>query len=237
MSATNPSLVQETSESEVPAGTLRVTLPPEPEPGPGPGRKTPSGGGRRRQAPPPSATNLKVFSLMVGATIGLTTGLLARHVLHWSRLDGTLSPMTLGFVGIGWGLSAAYLLSRLMLVAREGTIRVPVGGKTMEFPLRRRPEVLARACQYLGGLVTGFLLALAGAWYLLAPRMPSLGRLQPGWTGDLQASLVALAAALLCLAFGEWVFRLTRKEGCTDHSPFVMIPSVLAMGASLAGAV
>lgn len=175
--------------------------------------------------------------MTVGASIGLATGLLSRHLLQWSQLAREVSPLTLGVLGAGTGLAVAFLLSRLMLVAQEGTIRVSLDGRTVEFPLRRRHEVVTRACQYLLGSTLGLGLIALALGYAFSGDIPALGSWRPGWGQDLKAILVAVGASLACLALGEWAFRLTRKEGQTEHGPFLMIPSLLALGASLAGAV
>jgi hypothetical protein len=180
--------------------------------------------------------SLKSFSLVIGGTIGLATGMLSRHVLTLTHLQNALSPLSLGFLGAAWGLSLVFLLHRLMERAREGTIRVKEGGETREFPLRRRHEVVARACKYLGGLSLGFLISLGVGWYMLAAAIPRMQSFSMTWSPDLQALMLTSVAAGSCLLLGEWFFRLTRKEGRTDHGPFVLVPSVLALGASLAGA-
>lgn len=183
----------------------------------------------------PSALAVRSFSLGMGASCGAAVGLLGRNLLALGGLSQAALPSTLGFASAAFGLSFCHLLARLMERARGATLRVQVAGAPQEVPLRRRPEVVRRALGYLCAILVGFGVALLCGWLSLRETVPALRGLSLTPTPELLATLLAMGAALVCLAFCEWSLRLVRKEGHPEQAHWVVVPAMLALGATLAG--
>lgn len=171
----------------------------------------------------------------MGMMIGCGVGVAARSALGLVGLASATPGATLAFVGGVGGLSMAFVLGRLMQLARGGTIKVCVDGEPREFPLRRRHEVVGRALRYVAGMAFGFLVALATAWYAIGEAVPQAHQVKLHFTPELQAYAGAGLAAIATIALCEWVVRLTRKEGQPDHGAYVVAPAMATLGFTLLG--
>lgn len=208
-----------------------VPLIPDLEDTPPPGPEVP----RPRRHRAVSATSLRSFSATMGLMIGCGVGVAARFGLGTAGLATATPGATLAFVGGVGGLSLAFVLGRLMELARGRPIHVLVDGERREFPLRRRHEVVGRALRYVAGMAFGFAAALAAGWYALGEAVPQVRQAKLHFTPELQAYAGAALAAVATLALCEWVVRLTRKEGQPDHGAFVVVPAMATLGFTLLG--